>query len=362
MLREVRIKDKVLSVPIIQGGMGVGVSLSSLAGNVMKEGAMGVISAAHPGYKKPDFNKNSLKCNTEAIIEEAKKAREISGGNGLLGVNIMVASKDYAEYVKAAVKAKVDAIISGAGLPLDLPKLVEDKSILLAPIVSSGRAIRLILKRWSKRHSTIPDFVVIEGSEAGGHLGFKKEDLENGTCESLDKIFGDVKNELAPFEEEYKKTVPVFVAGGIYTGSDIAHFIKKGADGVQMGTRFIATKECDASQEFKDMVINAKKEDISIVKSPTGFPGRGIMNPFMQKVENRGNISMSSCYNCLSLCNPSDTPYCISQALIQSVKGNVDNGLIFVGSNASRVDKMITVHELIKELVDGANKELKENE
>ena len=345
MLKEVRIKDKVLSVPIIQGGMGVGVSLSSLAGSVMKEGAMGVISAAHPGYRKPDFNKNSLKCNIEAIIEEAKKAREISGGNGLLGVNIMVASKDYAEYVKAAVKAKVDAIISGAGLPLDLPKLVEDKSILLAPIVSSGRAIRLILKRWSKRHSVIPDFVVIEGSEAGGHLGFKKEDLENGTCESLDKIFEDVKNELAPFEEEYNKNVPVFVAGGIYTGSDIAHFIKKGA-----------------SQEFKDIVINAKKEDISIVKSPTGFPGRGIMNSFMQKVENRENICMSSCYNCLSLCNPSDTPYCISQALIQSVKGNVDNGLIFVGSNASRVDKMTTVHELIKELVDGANEELKENE
>lgn len=362
MLKEVKIKDKILQVPIIQGGMGVGISLSSLAGNVMKEGAMGVISAAHPGYKKEGFNKNSLKCNVEAILEEVKKAREISKGKGLLGVNIMVASKDYAEYVKAAVKAKVDAIISGAGLPLELPKLVDDESILLAPIVSSGRAIRLILKRWDKRHNTVPDFVVIEGSEAGGHLGFKKEELLNGTCESLDKIFDDVKKELKPFEEAYNKKIPVFVAGGIFTGSDIAHFIKKGADGVQMGTRFIATEECDAAKEFKDMIINCKKEDIAIVKSPTGFPGRGIMNSFMKKTEERGNISMSSCFNCLSLCNPSDTPYCISGALIEAVKGNVDNGLVFVGSNAYRVNKMTTVHDLINELVSEANEKLKEND
>jgi len=360
MLKEVKIKDKLLNVPIIQGGMGVGVSLSSLAGNVMKQGAMGVISAAHPGYRKEDFNENPTRCNIDAIIEETKKAREISNGKGLLGINIMVAAKDYSEYVKAAVKAKVDAIISGAGLPLDLPNLVKDKSILLAPIVSSGRAIRLILKRWDKRHNVIPDFVVIEGSEAGGHLGFKKEDLINETCESLDKILDDVKNELAPFEKSYKKNVPVFVAGGVYDGRDIAHYIKKGANGVQMGTRFIATKECDASKEFKDMIINADKDSISIVKSPTGFPGRGIMNDFMQKVENRGNISMSSCYNCLSLCNPKDTSYCISQALIQSVKGNVDNGLVFVGSNAYRINKMTTVEDLINELVSEANELLKE--
>ncbi len=361
MLKEVKIKDKILKVPIIQGGMGVGVSLSSLAGSVMKEGAMGVLSAAHPGYRKEDFNKNSLKCNIDAIMEESKKARAISGGKGLLGINIMVASKDYAEYVKAAVKAKVDAIISGAGLPLDLPKLVSDKSILLAPIVSSGRAIRLILKRWDKRHKTVPDFVVIEGSEAGGHLGFKRNDLLDCTCESLSKILSDVKKELAPFEKEYSKNIPVFVAGGIFTGSDIANYLQLGADGVQMGTRFIATEECDASKAFKDMVINCKKEDIAIVKSPTGFPGRGIMNSFMREVEKRGNICMSSCYNCLSLCNPQDTPYCISQALIQSVKGNVEKGLVFVGSNAYRINEMTTVHNLISELLKEANQKQKEN-
>ena len=363
MLKEVRIKDKILQVPIIQGGMGVGISLASLAGNVMKEGAMGVISAAHPGYKKEGFRKNSLKCNIEAMFEEVKKAREISGGKGLLGMNIMVASKDYSEYVKAAVKAKVDAIICGAGLPLELPKLATDKNILIAPIVSSGRAIRLILKRWDKRHKRVPDFVVIEGSKAGGHLGFKKEELLNGTCESLDKIFDDVKNELKPFEEAYDRNIPVFVAGGIFTGSDIAHFVKKGADGVQMATRFIATEECDAAKEFKDAVINCKKEDIAIVKSPTGFPGRGIMNKFMKRVEERGkNISISSCFDCLSLCNPSDTPYCISGALIEAVKGNIDNGLVFVGSNAYRVNEMTTVHDLINELVSEANEKLKEND
>lgn len=355
MLKEVTIKGKTLSVPVIQGGMGVGVSLSNLAGHVMREGAMGVISAAHPGYRKENFRQDSLNANKEAIMEEVQKAREVSEGKGLLGINIMVASKDYIEYVKQAVKAKVDAIISGAGLPLDLPSLVEDKSILLAPIVSSGKAMKLICKMWDRRHEATPDFVVIEGSEAGGHLGFKKEDLIDNTCEPLEKILEDVQVELQEYRKKYNKEIPVFVAGGIYTGEDIAKFIKLGANGVQMGTRFIATEECDAHPSFKQAIVDCTESDIEIVQSPTGFPGRGIMNDFMRKNKERGNISIKKCLNCLTPCTPIDTPYCISEALIQSVQGNLNNGLLFVGSNAHRIKEMTNVHALIQSLVQQAN-------
>jgi Dioxygenases related to 2-nitropropane dioxygenase len=356
MIKEIRIKEKVLSFPLIQGGMGVGVSLSNLAGAVMKEGCMGVISAAHPGYKKDNFRTNMVKANCDAIDEEVKKARDIAGDNGLLGVNIMVAMKDYIDYVKAAVKAKVDAIISGAGLPLDLPKHVEDSNILLAPIVSSGKAIQLICKVWDKRYNVVPDFVVIEGSEAGGHLGFKKEDLIDNNCEPLDKIYLDVKEELKVYQEKYEKDIPVFVAGGIYDGKDIAHFLKLGADGVQMGTRFIATKECDADIKFKEAVVNSTLDSIEIVQSPTGFPGRGIMNSFMKMNKERGNISIKKCLNCLAPCTPLDTPYCITEALIQAVKGNIEKGLVFVGSNAYRIKEIVTVKELIDELKASTSK------
>lgn len=360
MLKSVKLKDKVLAVPIIQGGMGVGVSLSGLAGSVMKQGGMGVISAAHPGYRKETFRKDSKRANCDAIFEEVKKARAIADEKGLLGINIMVASKDYETYIKAAVDAKVDAIISGAGLPVNLPEFVNDENILLAPIVSSGKAMKLILRMWDRRYHRIPDFVVVEGSEAGGHLGFKKEDLMENTCKSLEDIFKEVKQELVSFCEKYEKEVPVFVAGGIYTGDDIAKFIKLGASGVQMGTRFIATEECDANIKFKEAIVNCKKEDIAIVQSPTGFPGRGILNEFMVKTKERGNICVKSCLNCLTPCKPADTPYCISEALIQSVKGNLNRGLIFVGSNAYRIDKIVKVAKLMNELISIANKALED--
>lgn len=362
MLKSVKLGEKILEIPIIQGGMGVGISLSNLAGNVMKQGAMGVISAAHPGYRKANFRKDSIQANCEAILEEVNKARVLSQGKGLLGINIMVASKDYAQYVKAAVQAKVDAIISGAGLPLELPTLVGDAKVLLAPIVSSGKAMKLIAKMWDRRHEATPDFVVIEGSEAGGHLGFKKEDLVDGTCQTLDEILIEVQNELAPYREKYQKEIPVFVAGGVYDGADIAHYIQKGANGVQMGTRFIATEECDASPAFKQAVLDATKENIAIVPSPTGFPGRGLWNDFMETTKARGNVCMKNCLECMIPCTPSDTPYCISEALIQSAQGKLNNGLVFVGSNAWRITQMTTVEKLIHELVQQAESALEEKE
>lgn len=316
-----------------------------------------MISAAHPGYQFEGFRKNPIATNCEAIKYHIKKAKEIADGHGLIGVNIMVAGQGYEEMVKASIEGGCDAIISGAGLPLDLPRIAKGKT-LLAPIVSSGKAARLIAKVWDKRYQYTPDFVVVEGSEAGGHLGFKKEDLLAGTCQKLADILADVKKELQPFQEKFQKTIPVFVAGGIDSGKKIAEFMKLGASGVQIATPFIATYECDAATEFKDMVINAKAEDIEIVKSPTGFPGRAIVNEFVKKTRERGNIHMQNCLHCMIPCTPEDTPYCIREALIQSVKGNVNNGLVFVGTQAAKIAGMKHVDELIKEYME----EMEENQ
>ena len=343
---------KVLEVPIIQGGMGVGVSLSNLCGAVMKEGGMGVISAAHPGYQKENFWVNSLVCNMEAIHEEVAKARTIAKGNGLCGVNVMVASKDYDFYIKACNDANVDAIISGAGLPMHLPALVKNKDILLAPIVSSARACKLILKTWHRHHQCTPDFIVIESSLAGGHLGFKKEDLVSGNVQSLAEILVEVLALLPEYEDLYQRKIPVFVAGGIYDANDIAKFVSLGASGVQMGTRFIATKECDAHQKFKEMFVNCKKEDLELVKSPARLPGRAMLTPLMKEV-NEHRIAPNHCIGCMTPCHPATTPYCISEALIHAVQGDIEHGLVFAGANADRIHEIISVKELMDELKQG---------
>lgn len=361
MLDSVSINGKILPVPIIQGGMGVGVSLGGLAGAVMKRGGMGVISAAHPGYFRDDFYTDNYNANIRGLKDEIAKARQIAGENGLLGVNIMVAGQEYEAMVKAAVEGGADAIISGAGLPLELPKYTADSQVLIAPIVSSARRLKLIARRWDTSYGTAPDFVVIEGSLAGGHLGFKKEDLIGGNIQPLEEILPQVLRELKPYEEKYARKIPVFVAGGIFDGADIAKFIKLGASGVQMATRFIATYECDAHPAFKQAVIDCRKEDIGLVKSPAGLPGRAVRNSFIQKTENAGNIKVTNCLHCMKPCNPDDTCYCITRALINAVKGNVDNGLVFVGANAWRVDRLEHVDRLMKQLVSECEKALEEN-
>ncbi len=352
MIKKIIYNGKSLKLPLIQGGMGVGVSLSNLAGNVAKCGGMGVISAAHPGYMRDDFRKNNTLSNAEALKDEITKAKQIADGNGLIAVNAMVAGTQYAELIKATVDAKADAIISGAGLPLNLPELTEGSDILIAPIVSSKKAIDVILKSWDRRYNKVPDFVVIESAEAGGHLGFKKEELIEGTAQPLSEILSEVKQSIQSYEEKYNKPIPVYVAGGIYDSIDIQKYLDEGADGVQMATRFIATHECDADIAFKQAIVNCSKEDIAIVKSPTGFSGRALWNKFYEDVEKRGNITMKSCLNCLKPCNPMDTPYCISEALIQSVKGNVEHGVVFVGSNAYRINEIISVKQLIDSLFE----------
>lgn len=349
MNKSIPIGSHCLEKPIIQGGMGVGVSLGKLAGAVMKEGGMGVISAAHPGYRKESFWKEPVACNMEALKEEAAKARAISGGRGLLGVNVMVASHHYEEYVKAAINAGVDVIISGAGMPMNLPAVEGSEQVALAPIVSSGRAARLILKSWDRHYHRCPDFIVVEGSLAGGHLGFKKEELLSGRVKELSELVREVLQETKTYEEAYQRSIPVFAAGGVYTREDIEALMNIGASGVQMATRFIATIECDADPAFKQKIVNARKEDITLVASPAGLPGRAVMTAFMSRAK-EGRIAPSRCIGCMKPCIPASTPYCISDALVRSVEGDVENGLVFAGANAWRVTEIVSVHALMEEL------------
>lgn len=349
-MKSVQLGNLRLDVPIIQGGMGIGVSLGNLAGHVMKEGGMGVISAAQPGYNDPDFARHPFESNIEALKQEIKKARDIAKGKGLLGINIMVAGERYDEYAKAIAQLDIDAIISGAGLPLNLPELVEGSKALIAPIVSSGKAAMLLCKRWVSRYNRLPDFIVIEGPLAGGHLGFSWEQIRNKQLPELKDILAEVLEQVQSFGQK----IPLFAAGGIYTGKDIADVINQGADGVQMGTRFIATHECDAHQNFKQVLLDAKEEDIDYVISPSGFPGRGIQNEFIKKLMAEGKIAVRRCVNCLKPCNPANTPYCITDALIEAVKGNVNQGLVFTGSNGYRLDKLVSVKQLMDELIEEA--------
>ena len=346
-----QIKDKVLDVPVIQGGMGVGVSLSSLAGAVAANGACGVISSVNAGYDEQDFKSSPLKANLRALDYHIKRAKQIAAEStkkGLVAVNIMTAVSHYEESCKTAVSAGADIIISGAGLPLNLPQFTKGTDTLAAPIVSSGRAARIIMKTYKKHYDVYPDMFIIEGSMAGGHLGFGADDITQGKTQSNDEILSDV---LAVIEES-GADIPVFVAGGVFDGKDMAHYVNKGAAGVQIATRFIATNECDASDTFKQAVVNAKREDIRIIKSPVGMPARAINSPLLERLDAGETFTARKCNGCLTACKKDDSiPYCISRALIAAVKGDWDNGLFFAGSNADRVDRIMSVQELINEIM-----------
>ncbi len=351
-LKGIKIGDLISKYPIMQGGMGVGVSMHKLAGNVAKEGGIGIISTADIGYQDPEFEKNPMKANLKAIDSEIKKAREIAP-KGIIGVNVMVALSNYADIVKQCVKNKIDLIVSGAGLPKDLPSFIKGTKTKIAPIVSSGRAAKLISKIWMSKYNYAPDMIVVEGPEAGGHLGFKPEELNIENKPKLEDIAIDVIKEVKEIEKESGKEIPVVVAGGVFDGNDIAKFLKLGADGVQLATRFVATEECDASQEFKQAYVDAKKEDVKIISSPVGMPGRAIRNEFIKNLE-KGKNKITRCYNCIKTCNPAETPYCITKALINAVKGNIEEGLIFCGSNVDKIKEIVCVKDLMQELVQEA--------
>ena len=349
-MRGIKVGDKISKYPIIQGGMGVGISMHKLAGNVSKEGGIGIISTADIGYQEEDFYKNPMAANLRAIGKEIKMAREIAGEDKILGVNIMVALKNYADIVKECVKQKIDLIISGAGIPKELPDYVKGTKTKIAPIVSSLRCCKLIVKHWMSKYNYVPDMIVIEGPEAGGHLGFKQDELLDENKPKLEDITVDVVNYIKEVEKETGRAIPVIAAGGIWDGKDIKKFMDLGASGVQMATRFVATDECDASIEFKNAYVNAKKEDIKIIKSPVGMPGRAIYNNFIKLTEN-GKSKIERCYNCIKTCDVKNTPYCITKALINAAKGNMKDALIFCGSNVDKIKEIVPVRVLMRELV-----------
>ena len=344
------IGNLIAKIPIIQGGMGVGISLSNLAGNVAKQGAIGVISAAHPGYKEEDFEKNTLAANLRGLTKHIKKAKEISS-NGIIGVNVMVAMNNYIEHVKTAIEAGADLIISGAGLPLNLPDITKGSSIKIAPIVSSAKAARIILTYWKKHFNRTADAIIVEGPLAGGHLGFKKDKLDDEIT-TFDKNVQSVIQEVKNFEIEFNKTIPVIIAGGVFTHEDMIKYLNLGASGVQVATRFVATHECDAHINFKNAFVNCKKEDIELTISPVGMPGRAIRNNLTETLKTQ-KVKITKCYDCLIPCNPGTTPYCISSALIKAVKGDIENGLVFCGANAYRINKLLSVKEVIDSLMIG---------
>jgi len=350
---KLRIGNLESSIPIVQGGMGVGISLSGLASAVANEGGIGVISAAAIGMLEPDFNKNFKEANQRALRREIKKAREMTAG--IIGINIMVALSDYFDLLQVALEEGADVVFLGAGLPLKLPEtLLPNRSrkdaIKVVPIVSSARAARLIFQYWERNYNHVPDAVVLEGPLAGGHLGFKKEQIDNPDY-ALEKILPEVISVLKPYEESFNKSIPVIAAGGVYTGADIYKFIQSGAQGVQMATRFVATHECDASIQFKEAYVNCKKGDLTIIDSPVGLPGRAIKNRFLEKISAGIKVPIKCPWKCLKTCDFKRSPYCICAALTNAKKGMLEKGFAFAGANAYRVNTITSVRELIKTLL-----------
>lgn len=355
-MKSLQIGNLSLNVPIIQGGMGVGISLSGLASAVANEGGVGVISCAGLGLLYRNLSDNFQNSCIAGLKEELAKARAKT--KGVIGVNIMVAMTNFSDMVKTSIAEKADIIFSGAGLPLDLPKFqTKDSVTKLVPIVSSARATKLICEKWKTNYDYLPDAIVVEGPKAGGHLGYKKAELDDVNY-SLEVIIPQVVEEVRLIEEKYHQHIPVIAAGGVYTGEDIARFIELGAEGVQMGTRFVTTEECDASPEFKQAYLDASEGQIEIIDSPVGMPGRAIFNKFIQRVRDGVTQPKSCPFHCIKTCDITKSPYCIMLALYNAFKGNMENGYAFCGSNAYRAQKLSTVKETISTLMQEMKEKL----
>jgi nitronate monooxygenase len=333
-----------VSLPIIQGGMGVRVSRANLASAVANEGGIGVIATAGMGDFLDSSRAQFTGINETALREEIRKARSLT--NGVLGVNIMVALSDYDNLVQTSVEEGIDVIISGAGLPLNLPQFVEGKDTKLIPIVSSARTLKIICKRWQHHYNRLPDAVIVEGPQAGGHLGYSYEELEQDTAPKL----ADILTEVIDVANTFTPTIPVIAAGGIFDGADIAYYLGIGAAGVQMATRFVCTTECDVHDNFKQAYLDATADDIVIIKSPVGLPGKVIKNAFVEKILAGQTIPFKCNYRCLKSCDPRTAPYCIAKVLAMAAEGKMDESFAFAGSNAYKCTEIITVKELVQKL------------
>ena len=348
------IGDLQIPVPVVQGGMGIGVSARRLAVAVARQGGIGVMSAVGMGYLnipceiEPQEVENR---NITIMRQEIRKARKET--DGVLGVNIMVAIREFAETATAAIEEGIDVIFAGAGLPLNLPSYLKDGSkTKLVPIISSAKAARLIAKRWMTKYNYVPDAFVLEGPKAGGHLGFSAEQIDHPDYQ-LEALIPQVAEAVREIEAETGKTIPIIAGGGIFTGTDIYEALSLGADAVQMATRFVATEECDADEAFKQAYVNCTKDDIDIIESPVGLPGRAIRNEFLVKAK-RGLKHPKVCArHCITTCKEEASPYCISSALLNAVHGRLEEGFAFIGANGYRIQSVTTVPALLQELADG---------
>jgi nitronate monooxygenase len=346
------INNLIVKKPIIQGGMGVGISMSGLASAVANAGGIGVISTVGIGLLEDNPKITFKERNKIRLEREIRKARSLT--NGVLGLNIMVAVSDYDDLLKLAFDEEISIIFLGAGLPLKFPETItvdrlKNGSTKIGVIVSSGRATQLIFQSWQKRYNHVPDLVVVEGPKAGGHLGFKKEQIFDPDF-ALEQLMPNVLSVVKDFELQFEKNIPVIAAGGIFSGTDIYKFMKMGAQGVQMGTRFVATHECDASPKFKQTYINCKEDDLTIIQSPVGLPGRAIRNKFLDEVSAGDRKPFQCPWKCLKTCEFREAPYCIAKALTNAQRGNVKEGYAFAGANAYRIKEIISVQELFNNL------------
>ncbi|MBP3731589.1 MAG: nitronate monooxygenase [Mailhella sp.] len=350
-----KIGDLVARLPIVQGGMGVGISLSRLASAVAQEGGIGVIAGAMVGMREKDVVSDPIEANTRALRQEIEKAR--SATRGIIGVNIMVALTTFAEMARTAVESRADIIFSGAGLPMELPRIFLDACeqkkeqfrTKLVPIVSSSRAAGLIAKKWLMKTGLLPDAFVLEGPRAGGHLGFSEENIFDSSF-SLEKLISGVVDVARSLEDKAGRAIPVIAGGGIFSGADIARVMNLGASGVQMATRFVATDECDADIRFKQAYVNAREEDVTIIHSPVGMPGRALENEFIDAAREGKKKPFKCVFHCIKTCDPQNSPYCIASALINAMKGNLDKGFAFCGANVGKVKSIVSVHELMDSL------------
>ncbi|AWY99405.1 NAD(P)H-dependent flavin oxidoreductase [Blautia argi] len=352
MGKTLKIGELEARIPVIQGGMGVGISLSSLAGAVAGEGGIGMISTAQIGFREPDFDTNPFAANYRAMEKEIKKARKIAG-NGILGVNIMTVTRNYEQYVRTAVKAGIDLIVSGAGLPVDLPAYTQGSGVKIAPVVSSLKSFTVLCRLWERKYRRFPDFVVVEGPKAGGHLGFSEEELETYEKNSYDSVIKSIIEKAREYGEKAGIKIPVIAAGGIFDREDMRHAMELGADGVQVGTRFVTTEECDAAGAYKEAYIQAEKKDICIVKSPVGMPARAVKNRFLKDTEEKP-VKLGHCYQCISTCKQRDIPYCITEALVNAAKGDMEHALVFCGENAWKCKKIEKVKDIMEEFAQAA--------
>lgn len=352
-MKPLKIGNIEARLPIVQGGMGVAISMSGLAAAVANAGGIGVISAAAIGMTEPDYMRNYRTANKRALQREIRKARSMT--NGIIGVNVMMALTDHEALIRLAVEEEVDLVIMGAGLPLHIPAMLAEAGLTdfhtkLAVKVSSGKAAKLIFQYWANKYNCIPDAVVVEGPLAGGHLGFKADEVVGDTV-PLEQLVQETVAQIQSFEEKFGKQVPVIAGGGVYTGKDMYNMIKAGAQAVKLGTRFVVTHECDADIAFKETYLNCKEEDITIIKSPVGLPGRVIRNGFVDEIL-KGNTKPFKCvWNCLSSCNYKEAPYCIALALYNASQGRMNEGFAFSGSNGYRATKIAYVQEVVDEII-----------